>query len=184
MLSCYLIGKSSSYASSVICSDNRIEALLIAVAHALLFVHLDGKPADGPERIAPQTYISTASNVLSNAFGAFLKGALAVAFTQYLWRILRLSTLKVRTIETLFCIRSNPFLLFSTAAIQSTPLLFCLAALIWATQIVVGFPPGALTIESSNRTSVAIATVPTFNASFVSCVLYFWQYFIFVSILR
>jgi hypothetical protein len=37
---------------------------------------------------------------------------LATAFTQYLWYILRTSTLKVETIEKLFTVRSSPIILF------------------------------------------------------------------------
>ena len=41
-------------------------ALAIAIAHLLLFRYLDGKEADGPNEVAPQSYISTASNILAN----------------------------------------------------------------------------------------------------------------------
>jgi hypothetical protein len=49
-----------------------ILALFIAVAHAILFWYIDGKLADGPDRVAPQTYISTASNLLGSYFRFFL----------------------------------------------------------------------------------------------------------------
>jgi hypothetical protein len=49
-----------------------ILALVIAVTHAILFWYIDGKLADGPDRVAPQTYISTASNLLGSYFRFFL----------------------------------------------------------------------------------------------------------------
>ena len=132
-----------------------------------MFRYLNGKEADGPDEIAPQSYISTASNILANAFGFALRGALAVAFVQYLWHLLRVSTLKVSTIEILFCIRSNPFLLFKPTALSTTPLLSALAILMWVSQIATSFPPGALTITTTQQLSYGTIVVPTFNASFV-----------------
>ncbi|KAK2770347.1 hypothetical protein FQN53_005571 [Emmonsiellopsis sp. PD_33] len=143
-------------------------ALIIAVAHIVLFVCLKGKPADGPNRVAHQSYVITASNFLANGFGAFLRASLAFAFTQYLWRILRNSALKVSTIDTLFCLRFNPFLLLDGAAIRGAPILVCIAALIWSVQVIIAFPPGALTVEPSpDAVSVSKAVVPSFNASFM-----------------
>ena len=143
-------------------------ALAIAIAHLLLFRYLDGREADGPHEVAPQSYISTASNILANTFGFFLRAALAVAFVQYLWHLLRATTMKVSTIELLFSIRSNPFVLLRPAALHATPALFALSIVMWASQIVTSFPPGAITVVTTQKTTFGMVTVPTFNASFVS----------------
>lgn len=145
-----------------------VAALAIAIAHLLLFRYLDGKEADGPHEVASQSYISTASNILANTFGFALRSALAVAFVQYLWHLLRITTMKVSTIELLFSIRSNPFILLRPAALRATPVLFALSVVMWASQIVTSFPPGAITVTSLQRTSFGTVVVPTFNASFVS----------------
>lgn len=167
MLSSYVLGKKNLKPHfSVLTSV--IVALSVAVAHLLLFRYLDGKEADGPHEIAPQSYISTASNILANTFGFFLRASLAVAFVQYLWHLLRVTTMKVSTIELLFSIRSNPFVLLRPAALRATPLLFGLSMIMWASQIVTSFPPGAITITTSQKTSFGMMVVPTFNASFVS----------------
>ncbi|KAG0651198.1 hypothetical protein D0Z07_2001 [Hyphodiscus hymeniophilus] len=143
-------------------------AFAIAVLHLVLFRYLDGKEADGPNEVAPQSYISTASNILSNVFGFFLRAALAVAFIQYLWHLLRIQTMRVSTIELLFSIRSNPLILFRPAALRATPLLFALSIIMWASQIVTSFPPGAITVITTQKTSFGMVVVPSFNASFVS----------------
>jgi hypothetical protein len=91
-----------------------------------------------------------------------------VAFVQYLWYLLRVTTMKVSTIELLFSIRSNPFILLRPAALRATPLLFALSIVMWASQIVTSFPPGAITVVTAQRTSFGMVIVPTFNASFVS----------------
>jgi hypothetical protein len=142
-------------------------ALTTAITHLLLFRYLDGKPADSPQEVAPQSYISTASNILANMFGFFLRAALGVAFVQYLWRLLRVETMKVSTIELLFSIRSNPFVLLKPAALKATPLLFVLSVLIWVSQILTSFPPGAITVAATQKISNSLVSIPTFNASFV-----------------
>ncbi|KUJ24318.1 uncharacterized protein LY89DRAFT_727350 [Mollisia scopiformis] len=142
-------------------------ALVLAVVHLILFRYIDGKEADGPNRIAPQAYISTASNILANAFGFSLRASLAIAFVQRLWLLLRAQTMKVSTIEALFSIRSNPLMLFKPAAIAATPLLCILALVMWITQFVTGFPPGAITVVSVQKSTFGTVNIPSFNASYM-----------------
>jgi len=140
---------------------------MIAIAHLLLFRYINGKEADGPHRVAPQSYITTASNILANIFGFALRAALAIAFAQYLWHIFRVSTMKVSTIELLFTIRTNIFLLLRPVVIQASPVLFALAVLMWASQVVTSFPPGAITVISSQKTTYDMRSVPNYDATFV-----------------
>ncbi|KAH8597659.1 hypothetical protein B0O99DRAFT_508321 [Bisporella sp. PMI_857] len=144
-----------------------IFALALAVAHLLIFQYLDGKEADGLNAIFPQTYVSTTSNIIANVFGFSLRAALAVAFVQYLWYLLRAEAMKVSTIELLFSIRSNLFVFFQPAALRATPVLFMLALLMWLSQIVISFPPGAITVSSTQRIFYKMIEIPTFNASFI-----------------
>lgn len=95
---------------------------------------------------------------------------MAVAFTQYLWHLLRAHAMKVSTVELLFCLRTNPFHLFKYSAYKATPILCALAIFIWGTQVVTGFPPGAITVVTSQVLRYQIVPAPTFNASFV-CIL-------------
>ncbi|KAL2063523.1 hypothetical protein VTL71DRAFT_5328 [Oculimacula yallundae] len=142
-------------------------ALAVAITHLILFKYIDGKEADGPNRIAPQAYIATASNILANTFGFSLRASLAIAFVQHLWHLLRVTSMKVSTIETLFCVRANPFLLFKTAVLRATPLLCGLASIIWVSQVVTSFPPGAISVASSQTISFVNIQVPIYNASFM-----------------
>ncbi|KAI9785818.1 MAG: hypothetical protein M1816_008210 [Peltula sp. TS41687] len=136
-------------------------ALIIAIIHLLVFRFLNGKRTDG----IPQSYVTTASNILATCFGASLIAALAIAFTQYLWQLMRKNSMKVENIERLFTIRANPFLLLHPAVIRCTPVLFLCAVLVWSIHIATSFPPGALTVQLTKRTSFQTLTVPTFNAS-------------------
>ena len=143
-------------------------ALAIAIAHLLLFRYLDGREADGPNRVAPQAYITTASNILANAFGFALRASLAVAFCQYLWRLFRAQAMKVSTIELIYSIRTNPFQLFQLAVLRAAPTLCALATIMWLSQIASSFPPGAITITTAQRVEFSSVIVPNFNASYVS----------------
>ncbi|TVY14894.1 hypothetical protein LARI1_G006393 [Lachnellula arida] len=142
-------------------------AVMIAISHLLLFRYIDGKEADGPHRVAPQSYITTASNILANVFGFALRAALAIAFAQYLWHIFRVSTMKVSTIELLFTIRTNIFMLLRPVVIQTSPVLFALSVLVWASQVVTSFPPGAITVITSQKTTYEMRSVPNYDATFM-----------------
>lgn len=140
----------------------------MALLHLFLSVYISGKNADGKDRVAPQTYVSTASNVLANAFSFFLKTALATAFVQYLWRLLRVQTMKVSTIESLFGLKSNVFQMFTSTAIRATPVLCVLSIIMTSMTVAASFPPGAINVVSIQRTAYNSVLVPIFNASFVS----------------
>ncbi|KAG4440987.1 hypothetical protein IFR05_003551 [Cadophora sp. M221] len=142
-------------------------ALAIAIAHLLLFRYLDGREADGPNRVAPQAYIATASNILANAFGFSLRASLTVAFCQYLWLLFRAQTMKVSTIELLYSIRTNPFQLFRGAVLRATPTLCAIATIMWLSQIASSFPPGAITVTTAQRVDFSTVSVPSFNASYM-----------------
>lgn len=141
--------------------------MLAAISHLCVFLYLNNKQAEGEGRAAPQNYVSTASNILSNAFGFSLMVSLAIAFTQNLWYILRNSTLKVSTIESFFTLRTNPFRLFDRS-VFTQPLLVFIAIFIWSIQIAASFPPGALTITNGNKMWNQTIDVLTFNPSFVN----------------
>ncbi|KAF7953504.1 uncharacterized protein EAE97_000903 [Botrytis byssoidea] len=142
-------------------------ALATALLHLFLFIYISGKAADGKDRVAPQTYISTASNILANAFSFFLKTALATSFVQYLWRLLRAQSMKISTIDTLFGLKSNPFQICTGAAIRAAPVLCVLSIMMASMTVAVSFPPGAINVVTIQRTSYNSVVVPTFNASFM-----------------
>jgi hypothetical protein len=151
-----------------LCPNYATSAIAIALTHLILFKVIDGKPADGPKRVAPQSYVTTASNIMANTFGFVLRAGLSVAFAQYLWHLFRVQTMKVSTIELLFVIRSNPFQIFRISTLAASPTLCLLAVFMWALQVVVSFPPGAISVITVQRASFEPLTVPTLNASFVS----------------
>jgi hypothetical protein len=80
--------------------------------------------------------------------------------------------MKVSTIEKLFSVTANPFLLLEPVVCQSTVVLFTLAMMMWVVQIAASFPPGSLTITSSTRHTSMMMTAASFNASFVSSRFY------------
>lgn len=137
----------------------------------MFFRYLDGREASGINQALPQAYVTTASNILANAFGFSLRAALATAFVQHLWYLLRVETMKVSTIELLYSIRTNFFLVFMPVVLKATPLLSLLALIMWASQVVTSFPPGSITVTIAQRETYEQIVVPSFNASFVSHIL-------------
>lgn len=145
-------------------------ALLLAIAHLLFFRFIDGREADGPDRVVPQAYVTTASNILANVFGVSLRGALGVAFCQHLWHLVRASANKVSTIEDMFSVRGNPFLLLKMTLIRAAPALCMCVVIMLGSQVATAFPPGAINVITSQKNSFKTVAIPSFNASFV-CIL-------------
>lgn len=106
--------------------------------------------------------------LIASTFGLSLKSSLCLAFTQYLWYLLRQAPLKVSTVEALFSMRSSPKALFDSASVIKASPLVLITAVIWLIPIATSFPPGSLTVVAGSRTDVVSIDVPTFNASDVS----------------
>jgi len=78
---------------------------------------------------------------------------------------MRIKTVKVSSIELLFKITQNPFLLALPEVVETAPTLFILALFTWLLPIAITFPPGALIVVSNLVQSSYNATVPTYNGS-------------------
>ncbi|CAG8953070.1 hypothetical protein HYFRA_00003265 [Hymenoscyphus fraxineus] len=141
--------------------------LILAITHLLFFQFLDGREVDGPRNVASQSIVVTVSNGLAIAFGITLRTSLAIAFCQHLWRLLRQSAMKVSLIEDLFTMRSNPFLLLKLTVLKATPSLVLLVILMLASQVATAFPPGAINVVSTQRSSIELVPITSFNASFM-----------------
>jgi len=126
-----------------------------------MFMFLDNKPVSSYR----QPYVTTASTILASIFGLSLQVALGTAFTQRLWSILRQSAYKLRIIENLFTMRSNPYLALRKAVLRSAPLLSLFTILLWSLQIVTNFPPGALTVVTGTHETTVLTQVMALNMS-------------------
>jgi hypothetical protein len=125
---------------------------------------MDGKPASGENAIS-QTYVSAASQLLARLFGATLCASLAVAFTQHMWHVLRTNSVKVSTIELLFRIHDNIFLMAHPSPMTTTPLLFLLALIGWLAPIALIYPPGALIVVPTSISRAVNTTAPYLDTS-------------------
>ena len=131
-----------------------------------MFLILRGKPTGGPNGV-PQSYVTTASNVLSSLFALSLNTAITVAFTQHLWLIFREKAFKVSTIEALYKSRCDPLSLTALDCYRQAPLLILIATFGWTISIAASFPPGAFTVQNALLDSVENVTVPTFDPYYV-----------------
>lgn len=127
---------------------------------------LDGKNIDDEGNFS-QGWVTSDSNLVTNMFKTSSCGALSVAFTQYLWRIMRTCTLKNSHINTPHGIRNNLFLLTYPSIIKITPILFMIAILIWLIFIAIIYPPRALTVSSEPFSRSQQILVPNFDPSFI-----------------
>ncbi|KAI8649756.1 hypothetical protein NCS55_01438400 [Fusarium keratoplasticum] len=141
-------------------------ALLIAIAHLVIYLKLDGRLTHG-DGLPSQTYIASVSTFLVNAFGASLVVALGFAFTQCLWRLYRTQPMTVRNVETLYSLRWSPSLLLDWTAWTAAPFMCLLASTMLFLAIARIFPPGALTIVPRDLINSTNRAVPTFRSDFV-----------------
>jgi hypothetical protein len=137
--------------------------LVIALLHFIMMRYLDGKPTDDSRYLAQQ-YVTSMSLLLVAAFKACLCSALAIAFTQHMWKILRQDALRVSSIESLHGVRFNPFLLGKWRVFYATPLLYLMAMVMWLLAIAILFPPSALTIVQQRFEEHKPSLVPTYEA--------------------
>jgi hypothetical protein len=136
--------------------------LVIAFLHFIMMRCLDGKPTDD-ERYLAQQYVTSMSLLLVAAFKASLCSALAIAFTQHMWKILRQEALHVSSIESLHGVRFNPFLLGKWGVFCATPLLYLMAMAMWLLAVAILFPPSALMIVQQRFEEQKSTLVPTYE---------------------
>lgn len=129
--------------------------------------YLDGRPTDD-KRYAylEQAYVTSINILLVAGFKASLCASLTIAFTQYMWRILRTKPLSVSIIESLHGVRSNPFLLAAWQVGCSTPILYMMALLMWLLAVAILFPASALTVARHDFTEQLPQVVPNFDAAY------------------
>jgi hypothetical protein len=125
--------------------------------------YLDGKPADDKRYLA-QRYVTSMSLLIVAAFKASLCSALAIAFTQRMWKILRNEALRVSSIESLHGVRFNLFLLGKWRVFYATPLLYLKAIIMLLLAIAILFPPSALTLVNHQFEEENVRLVPTYKA--------------------
>lgn len=125
-----------------------------------MFLTLDGKETDADGSLK-QSHVAALSTLFVTLFGLTLAISLSVAFTQYLWHLLRTKPMTVSTIETLFTMRANPLLLFRWSGWAAAPLACTMATVAFLLAVVKIFPPGALTVEPRLVESIRDADMPT-----------------------
>jgi len=89
-----------------------------------------------------------------------------VSFTQYMWRIFRTQSTKISTVEKLYQLPHNFFLLFCIKSLAKAPALFLLALSTWLVPIATIYPPGALTIASTPFSSNEQMVVPSYDPNY------------------
>ncbi|KNG87436.1 hypothetical protein ANOM_004258 [Aspergillus nomiae NRRL 13137] len=140
-------------------------ALALAITHALVFNYLDGK-LENDRNIPSQTYVTAASTIVANVISFCIRICLAAAFTQYFWHIVRISPMRLETLEFLYTMRGSPTSFFSLTVLQKGWLLAIITMVLWAVPVAMSFPSSSMTVRSAIRTHEAFQTeMPGMNLS-------------------
>ncbi|OGM49451.1 hypothetical protein ABOM_001699 [Aspergillus bombycis] len=140
-------------------------ALALAITHVVVFRYLDGKFEDDPN-IPSQTYVTAASTIVANVISFCIRICLAAAFTQYFWHLVRISPMRLETLEFLYTMRGSPMSFFSLTVLQKGWLLAIITMVLWAVPVAMSFPSSSMTVRSMTRThEVSQTQVPGMNLS-------------------
>ena len=117
--------------------------LLTAIGHHLFYTYLNNREVD--TAAIPQNWTIRIGNAIAYLFKTALVAAIAVAYAQGFWYVVRRRSLKIGSLDYIFGVLYNPFLLFNAKLLPKTSLLFGLAAVSWLLPISAVFSPGTLT---------------------------------------
>ncbi|KAE8153275.1 hypothetical protein BDV25DRAFT_169157 [Aspergillus avenaceus] len=150
--------------TTFILSGSYLLALALAITHAVVFRYLNGKFEDDPN-IPSQTHLTAASTIMANVVGFLIRICLAAAFTQYFWHLVRVTPMRLETLEFLYTMRGSPTSFFSLTAIQKGWMLGIITIILWVIPIAMSFPSSAMTIRNALYTHVVPhIDVPVLNA--------------------
>ncbi|KAE8158939.1 hypothetical protein BDV40DRAFT_291349 [Aspergillus tamarii] len=140
-------------------------ALALAITHVAVFRYLDGK-LENDSNIPSQTYVTAASTIVANVISFCIRICLAAAFTQYFWHLVRISPMRLETLEFLYTMRGSPMSFFSLTVLQKGWLLAIITMVLWAVPVAMSFPSSSMTVRSAVRTHVVPQTqMPGMNLS-------------------
>ncbi|CZT21771.1 uncharacterized protein RCC_07636 [Ramularia collo-cygni] len=139
-----------------------------AVGHHCFYESLRGQRVDQQTYNQNQNiYIGTALTTLTKIS---LSAAVALAYSQILWKRLLGQKLRVSHIDSLTCLVTMPSALDDWRLLREFPLLVTLAVAAWCLSIITVFPPGTLSVVSALANSSSSASVPSmdFNLALIS----------------
>jgi hypothetical protein len=140
--------------------------ICITLLHLTFHAYLDGKRLDIDPTLQ-QSCVSLIALILVNAFRLAMCFSLAVAFTQLLWRRVRLAPMSIADFDRLPQLLNDLRVWSHCRNLHILPTLSIIAVLGWLITIVMIFPPGSLTVVSKEFLPETKKRVPTFNTSFI-----------------
>ncbi|KAE8380431.1 hypothetical protein BDV26DRAFT_279500 [Aspergillus bertholletiae] len=151
--------------TTLILSGSFSLALALAITHAAVFSYLDGK-FENDLNIPSQTYVTASSTIVANIISFCIRVCLAAAFTQYFWHLVRVSPMRLETLEYLYTMRGSPISFFSLTVLQKGWLLAIITMVLWAVPVAMSFPSSSMTVTTTVRTHEASQIqVPGMNLS-------------------
>lgn len=132
-----------------------------ALGHHFFYQSLDG------QRVDKQTYNQNQNVYIGTALTALTKislsAAVALGYSQILWRRLLGQKLRIAHVDSLASLYSTPAALDDWRILRDFPLLAALAVVAWCLSIITVFPPGTLSVFDSLENGSSNASVPTLD---------------------
>ncbi|KAH0841142.1 hypothetical protein AYO21_11437 [Fonsecaea monophora] len=127
-----------------------ITALIGAVSHHVLYLCVDGRAITFD---VEQQVVTSAGLVLAFLVKVLLAISSSIAFTQCLWCTLRLHSVDVRSMDSLFGVLGNPFELLNLRFWFGHPVLTLTAATTWLIPLSAIFTPATISVGPKMHSS-------------------------------
>jgi hypothetical protein len=132
-----------------------------AVGHHCFYQSLDGQSVDKQTYSQSQNiYIGTAHTTITKLC---LSAAVALAYSQVLWRRLLGQRHRLSHIDSLSSLLTTPSALDDWRLLRNFPLLIMLAVVAWCMSIITVFPPGTLSVAADLANSTVSASLPSMD---------------------
>lgn len=139
---------------------------LIILGSAIAFIHHLSNKFLSEKTTAeyPQMWVKNLDLAAAFFVKCSFAAAINLAFQETLWEALRARSTRIRSLDKLFTVQSNPFSFFSIDAFKTASSALVMAAIQWSIPIAAIFAPGTLNVRISSRETVNTQChVPTFN---------------------
>ncbi|RGP68681.1 hypothetical protein FSPOR_5151 [Fusarium sporotrichioides] len=143
--------------TSALMAGSLLLSLLLALGHHFYYDHLDGRIVQNQNQ---QQWFLRAGTALAFLVRAFLSAAVGIAYTQILWRTLRLKSVTVRGVNSLFGVVHNAWDFTTWELWTAAPTLAVVAIIAWALPLVAVVTPATLTVQVSPLPNITVLDAP------------------------
>ncbi|OAP59533.1 hypothetical protein AYL99_06831 [Fonsecaea erecta] len=137
-----------------------IAALIGAVSHHILYSCVDGRAITFDFE---QQVVTSAGSALAFVVKVLLATSSSIAFTQCMWSSMRSQCVEVRSMDSLFSVLGNPFVLLDLRFWLGHPILTLTAATTWLVPLSAIFTPATISVGPKVHASAVTTNVAQRN---------------------